>query len=126
MAQELKGKMVAILAEELYEDVELWYPYYRLLEAGADVRIVGSGRQASFNSKHALPVVPDVNIDDVDSADYDGVVIPGGYSPDFMRRSPAMIEFVRDLRGRGLRTALCTNNVREWEPLWRSKLPELD
>jgi putative hydrolase of the HAD superfamily len=37
-----------------------------------------------------------------------------------------MIEFVRDLRGRGLRTALCTNNVREWEPLWRSKLPELD
>jgi putative hydrolase of the HAD superfamily len=37
-----------------------------------------------------------------------------------------MIEFVRELRGRGLRTALCTNNVREWEPLWRSKLPELD
>jgi epoxide hydrolase-like predicted phosphatase len=37
-----------------------------------------------------------------------------------------MIDFVRDLRGRGLRTALCTNNVREWEPLWRSKLPELD
>jgi len=37
-----------------------------------------------------------------------------------------MIEFVREVRGRGLRTALCTNNVREWEPLWRSKLPELD
>jgi putative hydrolase of the HAD superfamily len=37
-----------------------------------------------------------------------------------------MIEFVSDLRGRGLRTALCTNNVREWEPLWRSKLPEID
>jgi putative hydrolase of the HAD superfamily len=37
-----------------------------------------------------------------------------------------MIDFVRELRGRGLHTALCTNNVREWEPLWRSKLPELD
>ena len=37
-----------------------------------------------------------------------------------------MIDFVRELRGRGLRTALCTNNVREWEPLWRSMLPELD
>jgi epoxide hydrolase-like predicted phosphatase len=38
----------------------------------------------------------------------------------------AMIEFVRDLRGRGVRTALLTNNVREWEPLWRAKLPEID
>ncbi len=38
----------------------------------------------------------------------------------------AMIDFMRELRGRGLRMALCTNNVREWEPLWRAKLPELD
>lgn len=37
-----------------------------------------------------------------------------------------MIKFMRELRGRGLRMALCTNNVREWEPLWRAKLPELD
>ena len=37
-----------------------------------------------------------------------------------------MIDFIRDLRGRGVRAALLTNNVREWEPLWRSKLPEID
>jgi putative hydrolase of the HAD superfamily len=43
-----------------------------------------------------------------------------------MRPNRAMIEFVRELRGRGLRTALLTNNVREWEPLWRAKLPEID
>jgi putative hydrolase of the HAD superfamily len=43
-----------------------------------------------------------------------------------MQPNRAMIEFVREVRGRGLRTALLTNNVREWEPLWRAKLPEID
>ena len=43
-----------------------------------------------------------------------------------MKPSPTMIELVRELRGEGVRTALLTNNVREWEPLWRSKLPEID
>jgi epoxide hydrolase-like predicted phosphatase len=40
--------------------------------------------------------------------------------------NPAMIELMRELRGRGLRMALLTNNVREWEPQWRAKLPEID
>jgi putative hydrolase of the HAD superfamily len=43
-----------------------------------------------------------------------------------LRPNRPMIDFVAELRARGLRTALCTNNVREWEPLWRSKLPEID
>jgi putative hydrolase of the HAD superfamily len=43
-----------------------------------------------------------------------------------LRPNPQMIDFVGELRGRGLRTALCTNNVREWEPFWRAKLPALD
>jgi epoxide hydrolase-like predicted phosphatase len=46
----------------------------------------------------------------------------------FERLNPnrQMIDYVRELRGRGVRTALLTNNVREWEPLWRSKVPEID
>jgi putative hydrolase of the HAD superfamily len=43
-----------------------------------------------------------------------------------LERNPPMIELVRELRGGGIRAALLTNNVREWEPLWRSKLPEID
>lgn len=97
MSQEMAGKRIAILAEELYEDIELWYPYYRLLEAGAEVKIIGSGRAESFMSKHGYPVVPDLSIDDTSAADFDGVVIPGGYSPDLMRRKPAMVAFVRDM-----------------------------
>src|SRR2546425_4115358 len=97
MGQELTGKKIAILAEDLYEDTELWYPYYRLLEAGAEVKIVGSGRAESFKSKHDLPVVPDLSIDRTSAAEFDAVVIPGGYSPDLMRRKPAMVEFVREM-----------------------------
>src|SRR2546428_13164209 len=97
MGQELTGKKIAILAEDLYEDTELWYPYYRLLEAGAEVKIVGSGGAESFKSKHALPVVPDLSIDRTSAAEFDAVVIPGGYSPDLMRRKPAMVEFVREM-----------------------------
>jgi protease I len=97
MGQELTGKKVAILAEDLYEDTELWYPYYRLLEAGAEVKIVGSGRAESFKSKHDFPVVADLSIEKTSAAEFDAVVIPGGYSPDLMRRKPAMVDFVREM-----------------------------
>lgn len=95
MANELSGVRVAVLAEDLYEDTELWYPYYRLQEAGADVTVVGSGRSEVFKGKHGLPVTADVSVDDVSSDDFDGVVVPGGFAPDLMRRKPAMIDFLR-------------------------------
>lgn len=94
---ELEGRRVAILAEDLYEDPELWYPYYRLQEAGAQVQVVGSGRKDTFESKHGYPVKADLSIADARAEDFDAVVIPGGYSPDHMRRVPAMAEFVRAL-----------------------------
>ncbi len=98
---ELEGKRVAILAEDNYEDLELWYPYYRLKEAGAEVRVVGSGRARTFNSKHGYPVGADLDASEARSADFDAVVIPGGYAPDLMRRSPAMVGFVRDMHAAG-------------------------
>jgi protease I len=97
MGHETAGKKIAILAEDQYEDMELWYPYFRLLEAGADVTIVGSGRAESFTSKHGYPVVADVSIDKTSADEYDGVIIPGGYSPDLMRRTRAMVDFVRQI-----------------------------
>jgi len=97
---ELQGKKVAILVETLYEDQELWYPYYRLREAGAEVQVVGP-RKGTFESKHGYPVKADCGADEVRAEEYDAVVIPGGYAPDHMRRNKAMVGLVRDAVGRG-------------------------
>lgn len=101
MTCELVGRCVAVLAEDLFEDVELLYPYYRLLEGGAAVSLVGSGRAATFHGKHGVPITPDVTADETDVGSFDAVVIPGGFSPDFMRRSSGMVGLVRDLGSQG-------------------------
>lgn len=93
---EAKGKRVAILAEDLYEDPELWYPYYRMQEAGAEVVVVGPQAGATYQSKHGYPVQPDVAAADVRGTDFDAVIVPGGFSPDRMRRSPDMVRLVRE------------------------------
>lgn len=98
---EANGKKVAIFAEDLYEDLELWYPYYRLKEAGAEVTIVGSGRKPEFNSKHGYPAKADLSIEEARTSDFDAVLIPGGYSPDLMRRKPEMVDFVRAMDSEG-------------------------
>lgn len=94
---ELRGKRVAILAEDNYEDPELWYPYYRMVEAGAKVRVVGNAGADVYHSKHGYPVTVDVAADAVTAADFDAIVIPGGYAPDRMRRYPAMLDLVRTI-----------------------------
>lgn len=93
---ELSGKRIAILAENLFEDLELWYPYYRLKEAGAKVQVLGAG-QPSYKGKNGLSVKPDRKVEEVSADDFDAVVIPGGYSPDHMRRHPPFIDFVRQM-----------------------------
>lgn len=97
----LNGKKVAILAENLYDDRELWYPNIRMREAGAQVTVVAPEKGATYNSKHGMPVQSDAAAADVKAADFDAVIIPGGYSPDLMRRTPAMVKFVRDASEQG-------------------------
>ena len=92
----LEGVRVAILAESQYEDLELWYPYFRCREEGADVFIVGSGTAETYQSKHGYPVTVDAEADTVTASQFDAVIIPGGYSPDYMRRHPAMVQLVRE------------------------------
>ena len=93
---ELSERRVAVLAENLYEDLDLWYPLLRLREAGAEVFVVGAGPADVYTSLHGYPVKPDAEADVVDAAQFDAIVIPGGYAPDLMRRSPALVRLVRD------------------------------
>lgn len=92
----LEGKRVALLAENLYQEMELWVPYYRLKEEGAEVRIIGHGGAAAYASKHGYPVSVDAQADSTSVVEFDAVVVPGGYAPDMMRRSPEMVKLVRE------------------------------
>lgn len=91
----LKGKKIAVLAENIYQEIELWVPYYRLKEEGAEVKVVGTGAK-SYTSKLGYPVNADLSADEAKAGDFDGIIIPGGYAPDLMRRSPAMVRLVKD------------------------------
>jgi protease I len=92
----------------LYEDLELWYPLYRLREAGAEVFVVGTGSAEVYTSKHGYPVKVDAEADMVDAGQFDAIVVPGGYAPDHMRRYPAMIKLVRDAYEQGkIVAAIC-------------------
>ncbi|MEX0716222.1 MAG: type 1 glutamine amidotransferase domain-containing protein [Planctomycetaceae bacterium] len=101
MSHELQGVKVAILVEKLYEDRELWYPADRLKEAGAQVVLVGPKAGEEYPSKYGYPAKAEKAASSVSADDFDGVVIPGGYSPDHMRRHEAMVKFVRDMAEKG-------------------------
>ncbi len=101
----LTGKRVAILVEDLYQDQEVWYPFYRLKEEGVQVITIGSGRAKEYKSKYGYPMKEDLSIDDAKPESFDGVVIPGGYAPDQMRRHPAFVQFVRKMVEAGKPTA---------------------
>jgi deglycase len=94
---EIQGKKVAILVEDMYNEFGFWYPYYRLKEAGADVVVVGTGKVEGYHSKAGLSAQENISAAKATAADFDGVVIPGGFAPDLMRRSEAMVNFVKDL-----------------------------
>lgn len=93
----LENRKIAILIEDMFNVFEFWYPYYRLKEEGAEVMVVGSGRTGVFTGKPATECKADVSAADVTAGDFDGIVIPGGYAPDMMRRYPAMVNLVKDM-----------------------------
>ncbi len=88
-------KRIAVLVEQKYEELELWYPVYRLREAGHAVTLVGPEAGKVYPSKLGYPAESDAAARDVSAADFDAVVIPGGFAPDYIRRSAAMLDLVR-------------------------------
>ena len=92
----LKGKKVMILIEEMFNVFEFWYPFYRLKEEGAEVTVVGSGSAKVYTGKPGTQAKADASADQVATENFDGIIIPGGYAPDMMRRYPSMVKLVKD------------------------------
>jgi protease I len=103
---QLDKKKVAILLEDLFEESEFLYPFYRLQEAGAQVIVVGAGEARSYTSKHGLVIPVDKPARELNPADVAAVIVPGGYAPDRMRRHPEMLALVRALFEQGKPVAL--------------------
>ena len=105
---DLTKARVAVLVEQQYQEMEVWYPVYRLREAGCKVTLVGPEAGATYPSKLGYPAKSDVAAKDVGPGDFDAVVIPGGFAPDFLRRHEAVIKFVRGAAEQGkVLAAIC-------------------
>ncbi|GMG96483.1 DJ-1/PfpI family protein [Tepidimicrobium xylanilyticum] len=101
-------KRVAILIEDLFDERELIYPYFRLLEEGYKVDLVGTDKDTVYVSKSGLKEKSTHSSKEVLARDYDAVIIPGGFSPDNMRRCPETVEFVREMyKANKLVAAIC-------------------
>lgn len=103
----LQNKHIAYLLDEGFEDLEFWVPVMRLREEGARVTILATKLQ-TFHGKHCLEARPDALISDFSADDFDGLVVPGGWAPDKLRRSSAVLNLVRDMYAQGkIVAAIC-------------------
>jgi protease I len=93
----LAGKKVIALVDEEFEDLELWYPVYRVREEGAEVHLAGAEKGKTYTGKYAVPAKADYAFDELDSKDYDGILVPGGWAPDKLRRYPKVIQLVQEM-----------------------------
>lgn len=88
---------VAILIDDFYQDLEVWYPFLRLKEEGFEVVTVEPNNRKSYKGKWGYPIEVDRFIGEVQAKDFDAVVIPGGWAPDQLRLSKRVLQFVREL-----------------------------
>lgn len=93
-------RKVAVLVEDDYEDLELWYPYFRLIEAGYEPVLIGP-REGTYRGKRGYEAKVTLSADQADARELLGMVIPGGWAPDRLRRHPAVVELVRSISDRG-------------------------
>jgi protease I len=111
----LQGQRVLLFVGDIYEDLELWYPRLRLIEAGAEVVVAGPAAQIRYDGKHGYPCISDAALADVRENDFHGLVVPGGFMPDKLRRDPHVLDLVRAFHASGkLIAAVCHGG---WIPI---------
>jgi protease I len=96
----LQGKKIALFVAEMYEDLEYWYPYLRMQEEGAEVTSIGP-EAGIYHGKNGLSAEAALPAPAARPEEYQALIIPGGYSPDYMRRSREMVDFVRQMHESG-------------------------
>ena len=85
------------MVDQMYQVLEVWYPYYRLRESGLEVNFIANQAKKEYNSKEGYPCISEVAAGRASADDYDCMIVPGGFAPDFMRRSPDVIKFANDM-----------------------------
>ncbi|PPA68916.1 type 1 glutamine amidotransferase domain-containing protein [Jeotgalibacillus proteolyticus] len=93
----LQDKKVIALVSADFEDLELWYPVMRLREEGALVHLVGEKRGETYIGKYGVPAEAEYSFTDIEPSDYDGILVPGGWAPDKLRRYPEVLAMVRHM-----------------------------
>jgi protease I len=90
-------RSILLFVDEIYEDLELWYPKIRMDEAGFKTVIAGPEAGKTYNGKHGYPCKADISFDAVQANSFAALIIPGGYAPDKMRRHAKALEIVRHM-----------------------------
>ncbi len=115
MDRPLADKRILVFVGEVYEDLELWYPKLRLIEAGASVVVAGAEAERTYLGKNGYPCSSDISLSDVRTDDFDGLVVPGGFMPDKLRRDAKVLDIVRQINTSGkLIAAICHGG---WIPI---------
>jgi len=111
----LDGIRVLAFVGDDYEDLELWYPKLRIEEAGGHITVAGSMQGRTYSGKHGYPCTSDAAIGDMEATDFHGLVVPGGWMPDTLRRNEKVLDLVRDFAAQGkLVAAICHGG---WIPI---------
>lgn len=111
----LSGKKILTFVGDIYEDLELWYPKLRLIEAGAKVVVAGEKAGQKYEGKNGYPCVSDAAYSELSAGNFDGVVVPGGFMPDKLRRDAQVLKLVREIANAGkLMAAICHGG---WIPI---------
>lgn len=111
----LTNMNILALVGDMYEDLELWYPKLRFIEAGAAVVVAGPVADTVYTGKNGYPCRSDVALDDIRAVDFDGILCPGGFMPDKLRRDPKVLQLIRDFSRAGkLVAAICHGG---WMPI---------
>ncbi|MFM9057908.1 MAG: type 1 glutamine amidotransferase domain-containing protein [Planctomycetaceae bacterium] len=111
----LDGIRILVPVADAYEDLELWYPKLRIEEAGGHVTLAGRMHGRTYTGKHGYPCTSDAALGDMEAGDFHGIVIPGGWMPDALRRDEKVLDPVRELAAQGkLVAAICHGG---WIPI---------